>query len=525
MSLGSRTVRAIVATTTTLTVGAGLAACSGSSPAAQTDGTFTIAYTQAPNSVDPATAAPASFVWAAYEPLIYRDNDGSLRPALATKWKYLDDKNKTFEITLRSGVTFSDGDALTADAVKASVNRFLKLPDNADVRYAGDIDSIEVTGKQTLVIHYGRSNPTAAVSLTQDYKMGLVISPTGLKNQDSLAAETHGAGQYVLDKADTVSGSKYVFKRNDAYWNQKAVKFDSVVQTVLPDASAQLSALRSGQADALWNTSADNVATAKKAGFTYTSAGGDLQLLMLEDRKGKPLNSPLVREAFTYALDRKSIAEAIYGGLATPAYSLVGSGSAGSYDAKEIEQDTAKARQLLKQAGHPDGITVSVLSSGGWDPNHTLATALQQQLAKSGITVELKSVGAALSDFITPLMDTKYQSAQFGLSAGADTYFQLTTNAYGTGALANVQQTKDAELDSLLSRAATEQGDAYDSLLRQAVERYDSLHYVIPIVTTNSHYLLAENITNVPTTSVQQQLSAFAPDADKSWGISGTSSS
>ncbi|MCL8017258.1 ABC transporter substrate-binding protein [Streptomyces sp. AS02] len=525
MSLGSRTARVVVAATTTLAVGAGLAACSGSTPATQSDSTFTIAYTQAPNSVDPATAAPASFVWAAYEPLIHRDNDGSLQPALATKWKYLDDENKSFEITLRSGVTFSDGDALTAEAVNASINRFLKLPDNADVRYAGDIDSIEVTGEHTLVIHYGASNPAAAVSLTQDYKMGLVISPTGLKDEDALTTETHGAGQYVLDTTDSVSGSKYVFERNDTYWNQKAVKFDSVVQTVLPDASAQLSALRSGQADALWNTSADNVATAKKAGFTYTSAGGDIQLLMLEDREGKPLNDPLVREAFMYALDRKAIAESIYSGLATPAYSLAGPDSAGAYDAQEIEQDTDKAKQLLKEAGYADGITVSVLSSGGWDPNHTLATALQQQLAESGITVELKSVGAALSDFITPLMSTKYQSAQFGLSAGADTYFQLTTNAYGAGALANVQQTRDTKLDSLLKRAAASQGEEYESLLRQAVERYDSLHYVIPIVTSNSHYLVAKDVSNVPTGSVQQQLDAFAPDADESWGLSDASSS
>lgn len=493
------------------------AACSSSQQADDDARDLTIALAVSPTSIDPALASPPAAVWPAYEPLIYRDNDGSLVPALATDWQYLDDENQVFEITLREDVLFADGDELTPEAVKASLERFLSLPDNPDIRYTGDVGSIEVTGENTLVINFDTPNPAAAVALTQDYKYGLIISPTGLSDVDALGSQTHGAGQYVLVPDETVDGSTYVYEPNENYWNQDAVKFSRITYNVLPDTASQLSALQSSQADIVWDTSADNVQTAEDAGFQYVSAGGVIQGIFAVTRDKDPLDDPLVREAFRYAIDRDAIVEAVYSGLGSPAYSLFGPGTDGYSDPEPIAYDPQRSKELLAQAGYPDGVQIQLLSSSGWDPNSLLASALQQQLAEGGFEVELVTVGTGLSDFITPLYAMTYATAQFGLSAGADSYFQLTVNAYSPGTLVNVLGETDAEIDSLLDQASRAQGDEYEALMQELGERFDALNWFIPVAVANSHYLVSPDLGNLPDSSVQQQLDPFSPEADNSW--------
>lgn len=476
-------------TASLLTVAALLTGCSGggassSGPSKQNSDVLNIALNTAPNTLDPALGGNGDPIVIpyelAYEPLIYRLPDGSYGPGLATEFGYTDDQNKVFELTLRKGVTFSDGSPLTADAVKASLEYYGK----AGGPFAGRLQqfqSIDVTGPLSVRITLKTSNPNLPYLLMQRSTLGDIISPEGLKNPKSLGTNTAGAGPYKIDTSATVSGQTYTFVPNEKYWNKEAVHFKKVVLKVISDPNATLSALKSGQVDYAFGN-ARTAGDAKRAGFQVLTSPYIFAQVQIMDRDGvvvKALGDQRVRQALAMSIDREAVAKALfgeYGGVDNQ--SSVPGAEGYSKDLENVyPYDLKKAKALLKEAGYPNGfelpMTAFNLQPGETDAAQAIASAWSQ----IGVTVKI-DVPTSLNEFITKLSSKQSPNMMFfyGVNPMSVMFSEWSGNGYG-----NPFGVDDPELEAIYAAANAEPDkDKRDVLWVKLQARLQELAWMVP---------------------------------------------
>ncbi len=362
--------------------------------AKQVGDTLTLASPAPPTGLNPGTVDNAfvTFTLLSYESLIYRDAKGTLQPALAQQWE-LKDGNTTMDITLRPGVKFSDGAAVTADAVKNSL-LYMKSAKSNQAQYLSTVGSIDVAGAEHLTIHLTAPNPELPQMLSQNYGIGQVISPKGLAHADDLTVSkpSAGAGPYVFDPAQSVAGDHYTYTANPDYYDKAAKQhFKKVVVKIMANPQAALNALKTKQVQ----VSVGDFTTAKQAkssGLAVSWVPDVWVGLNLIDRAGqvsKPLADTRVRQAINYAIDRQSLVSALLGeyGVATTQPSVQGMDGYSEAAAGRYPYDPDKARSLLAEAGYGGGFDLPVLSVhfAGID---TMTEALVPQLAKIGIRLK-----------------------------------------------------------------------------------------------------------------------------------------
>jgi peptide/nickel transport system substrate-binding protein len=409
-----------------------LTACSGTSSSGSAGTTLTIATTSTPQSLDPASAANGiPVVWymnLGYGSLIRRDADGTAKPGLATKWGYSDDR-LTFTMELRKGVKFSDGGDLTADAVVASLKRY-QTKGGFAATYMSNVTSIDATGPLEVTLKLSAPNPMLPYGFDQGGIAGDIVSPDGLADEKALGTETHGAGPYMLDSKATIANSQYVYVQNPYYFDKSAQHYKKIVLKVITDANSVLSAVRSGQVQVAQGSSG-NAAAAKSAGLNVTSAPGGMVGVYLADLDGTiapALKDVRVRQALNYALDRKAITKSVYGDYGTPTAQVVPKGTAG-YVAdleKVYPYDPAKAKELLKEAGYPNGFSFALAEQPGTDNGDLLAQAMVAQWKEVGVNVDLKTY-PSFSDYV---------NAAFGKVVAATTLtFNYSVQLTDTGQL------------------------------------------------------------------------------------------
>lgn len=329
----------------------------------------------------------------AYEPLIRVGADGKLKPGLAKSWGYVGDGTREFRLTLRSGAKFSDGSPVTASAVKESLEYFTDKGSKGEL--LDNVTSITTDGKKTLDFKLKVPSPIMATLLSSDHLgASYIIGPSGLAHPDSLTKQTAGAGQYVLDTADTVANSRYVYTANPKYYDPSAVHWKKIVFKVIEDANGQLSALQTGQVDVIQGT-AKTAPTAAKSGLKVVSGPSVEFGIMIPDAGGAKvpaLGKPEVRRALNYAVDRASITKALFGTYAKVDQQYLAPGAVG-YDedlAGFYPYDMAKARRLMAAAGYPHGFSATLLVTpqvGVVD----MVQAVTAGWAKLGVKIKIES--------------------------------------------------------------------------------------------------------------------------------------
>src|SRR4051812_43286958 len=349
-------------------------------------GTLTIATPNVPASLDPATGANenSDYFDLAYDPLIVQAPDGSFKPGLATSWKY-GAGNKSFSITLRDGVKFSDGTPLDAQAVKTWLDHAMKLPGGRAPTYLSNLQTVTVKDPQNVELKFKAPTPLLELTLSQRLEMGMVASPKAVAAK-TLATQTAGAGPYMLDKAQSVTGDHYTYVANPNYWNKPAVHYKSVVLKKIDNPTAALQALKTGQVQVVKDQPVTSIDAAKRAGLTSVAPETLIMGLSLLDRDGKlskPLGDVRVRQAINYAIDRKAVANVIGAGHGRPTAQMAVPGD-DSYDEALDQQypfDQAKAKELLSQAGYAKGFTLPAVATTivGQDK---LGQAIAGQLSK-----------------------------------------------------------------------------------------------------------------------------------------------
>lgn len=457
----------------------GSANSSGSAAGGGKGDTLTVAVVFPVTTLDPAKVGtdPTGIMTTqlAYDPLIYSDAKGEKLPGLATSWKYVGEGNKQLEVTLRSGAKFADGTPVTAQAVADSINYFVKNTTNPAV--PATLGGAKATGDLAVQIDAPMSNPELPLLLS-NLLAGSIISPAGLKAPDKLATETYGAGPYMLDAAQTTSGSRYTYVPNPNYYDPKRIHWNKVVFLQMQSGAAALNALRSGQADVAVPVDANDAPAAESAGLTITHAPSVAVNVVLGDRNGTlapALKDVRVRQALNYAIDRASIAKALFGEYATPLDQLQLPGTDGyvSSMADHYAYDPAKAKQLLAQAGYPNGFSMPGLAVNvaGADK---VAEAVFANWAKVGVKVDSKT--EAPGQFYPDAVTKKY-AVLAQVYGSLPTFFTSASFLRPIPSAFNPWAIPDPEVDKLLAQGDaapdTERPKIYQDAMTKAIENAD----------------------------------------------------
>jgi peptide/nickel transport system substrate-binding protein len=374
--------------------------------------TLTLASLINVNSWDPSQADIGHgivFYQGVYDNLILRAPNGTFKPNLATKWT-VNKAATEVSLDLRKGVVFSDGSKFDATVAKKNLDHFISANGPQAANMAGakvavvDADTIKITlatPNPDIVYYLATTNSFMAASSA--------VGTTGIKTKPV------GSGPYLYDSS-SVPGSQVVFVANPKYWDKSKVKFQKIVLKIMPDVTARLNAIMSGQVDgALLDVKTSS--TAKSRGLKLNQYNTDWQGLFLFDRAGKinkALKDVRVRQAIAYSIDRAALLKSIqagYGELTTQIFSK----ASGAYDAsldKMYAYNPTKAKQLLASAGYANGFT---LTMPAW-PDAAMRAALSDYLKAVGINLVWDNVPAV--EYRNAFLSGKYEAGLFQLFQG-----------------------------------------------------------------------------------------------------------
>lgn len=336
-------------------------------------------------SLDPRTANEFQqvFLEQVYEPLLRTAPDGDVEPGLAIEWHLVDDGD-AFELILREGVTFHDGEPFDADAVAANLDAAIQ-PDSGLAAELDVVESVEVVDDHTVRLLL--NGPGGHLTGVLSGYAGMMISPAAL--DDDLQREPVGAGPFVLTEFGETA---VTFEAWDGYYAADDVTIAGIEFSTYADQSTRLRALQSGQLDGAFLSS--NQAEEAEAGglevaaLFQTSVHG-----VLLNTAHVALGSDEVRQALMRAIDRDAISEVLYDGRCEPTVQPYPDGFwahvPGLSDSDSATYDVDAARALMAEAGYPDGFSV-VMSSNSVSVYPRLAEVLQQQFAEIGIEVTVE---------------------------------------------------------------------------------------------------------------------------------------
>jgi len=331
-----------------------------------------------------------------YETLAFYNPPGSaelLSPLLATSWEANDDATE-WVFHIREGVTFHNGDPLNAEAVKGALDNTMEL--GAGAAYIWDpVEEIEVVDDYTVKFKLSYAAPLDLVA-SSGYG-AWIYNPTVYKEKGTeWFNEGHcaGTGPYTIESRER--GSRLIMTRNEDYWGGwREGQFDKVVFEVREDNVVLQQMIEAGAANFTYGVPPDNLAAldARDDIVVYTNPSFQNLVGLLNTQK-PPLDNKLVRQALAYSVPYAQFIAGVMGTRATQAYGPVPAGMWGySKDLFQYTYDLDKAKELLAEAGHPDGgfDLLYTFATGDMDEQQ-LGELWQAELAKLGINLEVQAL-------------------------------------------------------------------------------------------------------------------------------------
>ena len=253
-----------------------------------------------------------------YEGLVNYEN-GDIVPCLAESWEFSDD-GTALTFHLKEGVTFHDGTPFNAEAVKTDFEFAHPNPNFSNISAVAKLESIEVVDEYTVTFHY----PNAYFAYLMDFcypETMVLVSPAVLEegNYQSMNGVV-GTGPYVYE--EIVDGDYVRFVRNENYWGEQPY-YDEVIVKYIPDASARLQALQSGEIDLIYGSALltwdDYQQATSLPNIAGAVAESDSKTRNLVLNASGVLSDLKVREAVAYAIDKETLSEGLTYGEETPA--------------------------------------------------------------------------------------------------------------------------------------------------------------------------------------------------------------
>ncbi|GAA3377998.1 ABC transporter substrate-binding protein [Streptomyces sannanensis] len=280
-------------------------------------------------------------------------------PEAASKCAFTDTENESYRCTLRSGLKFSDGNALTVADVKFSIERVLEIKDdNGPVSLLANIDTVETKGDAEIVFHLKKPDATFPYKLATP-AASIVDQDVYNKSKLRDGFEVSGSGPYTMTaEVKDKKLVKAVFTKNPNYQGDLKLNNEKVELRSFADAEAMDTALTDGRIDVMTRTlSPDQIermsGKPSKDVELVEMPGLEIRYLAF-NTKDPSVKDKAVRQAMASVIDRTAITSGVYGTTAEPLYSLIPTSIAGhtnSFYNKYGEPDTQKAAKILSEAG------------------------------------------------------------------------------------------------------------------------------------------------------------------------------
>jgi peptide/nickel transport system substrate-binding protein len=354
-----------------------------------------------PNEINQLEAA--EIVANLYERLIVLPANDITKPApgVAESWNVSPD-GKTFTFKIRSGIKFHSGNPLTAKDVEWSLRRLVKLglAPSVDLRQWGFTDKnvddlIKASDDSTVVIQTPSLwNPNLILYSLASFSTSILDSKflvehekDGDMGREFLQANDAGSGPYALRTWRV--NDLLIADANKDYW-QGAPKMRRVVLRHMPESSGQRLQLEAGDVDVATRLSSTDLAAVEaggKANIQKTPGFGFYYLAL--NQKDEILSNPKVREAFRYLIDYDGLANTVMKYYGIKQQTIIPAGLPGSSEVNPYKLDIEKAKQLLTEAGYPNGFS-KVYYATPVTPEYEVAQSLQANAAKAGVKLDLQ---------------------------------------------------------------------------------------------------------------------------------------
>lgn len=421
--------------------------------------------------------------------MVVNNYNNQILPGLAAEWTNLDEN--TWQFKLRPDVKFNNGDPLTAEDVAFSIERARHVPGSVApfTSYVRTVESVEVKDDQTFVITTNTPNPNLPLNLASVHIVSKKAVEGASTEDFNSGKALVGTGPFKL--VSFTPGAGFIAEENPNYWGEKPT-WSKVDYRYTANASARTAALLSGGVDVIDKVSVSDLPTLEKDPKVSVFAYNGLRLLTLQpsfnpepnefitDNAGQPLaENPLldvrVRQALSLAINREAIADRILQGAVTVANQLMPEGSIGyNADIETIPFDVNKAKELLAEAGYPEGFNLTVhVPTDRYPLAAETVQAVAQFWSRIGVTTQVEVVPWAVYSGTANKNEYAMSVIAWGNGTGEASYGMvsiLATNnpEQGTGA-SNWGRYSSEKHDELLSQITSEFDDAKrEELMREA---------------------------------------------------------
>lgn len=494
---------AAVVTGSTMALPGRAAGAQDASPAAASDASGELIYGRSEEAVgfDPAmVTASTSFelIAAVYETLIIFDEEGQPQPWLAESWDMPDDT--TYVFTLREGVTFHNGQPMTADDVVFTFERMMDPEGGSPwTSQFTLVESVEATDERTVTFKLKETYGPFLAPLSSGY--GAIVPA-----DESLDLQTTMVGTGAFKLQEYRQDIETRLEAHAEYWQEGLPKLANVTYRILPDESARVAAIRTGEihlTSLVDPVSIDSVRDSEGV-EVIDQETTDYYLLGL-NTKVAPFDDPKVRQALSLAIDRQAIIDSVFfgqGQVTGPLTLTLGDWASPIEDLPNYSVDLDAARALLEEAGQSD-LSFSITVGADRQEFVNIALVIQDQLKEIGVTAKLDQV--EWGTFIDKWVARDFQSFVSFNGSGNDPDRALYPALYTDGSV-NAFQFSDPALDELLDRGRSlsdheERKAAYQEAEKLIAEQAP----LIFIATRVAHF------------AKRSSVEGFAPSASQTW--------
>lgn len=415
------------------------------------------------DSLDPhqtVAAGTREVLFNIFEGLVKPNSDGEMIPAVAEKYTLSED-GTTYTFTLREGVKFHNGQTVTAEDVVYSINRCAAVPEGQEkplVAAFSAVKSVEALDEKTVAVTIAQRDLEFISYMTA------AIIPADYENQDTAPVGT-GPFRFV----SRTPQQDFVMERFEDYWGAPAW-LDKVTYKICENADALVMNLNGGSIDLCAHLTS---AQASQLNQSFQVLEGTMNLVqaIYLNNQAKPFDNQLVRQALCYAIDRQGIMDMVADGHGTAVGSSIYPAFTKYFLPELVDKyphDVAKAKELLAQAGYPDGFDMTISVPNNYQPHMDTAEVVAEQLREAGINVTIQPV-----EWSTWL-DTIYNGRQFqatvvGVDAAnmtARAMLERFTSDYGK----NFINYNNPAYDTLFQQAINAQDEATQTDLYKQME-------------------------------------------------------
>ena len=448
---------------------------------------------------------------AVYEALVRWDEHMKVEPALATGWKRVPGG---FLFEIRKGVKFHEGETLTADDVVFSLQRALSPKSQFKSATTG-ITGVEKKGDYSVFVKTTNGSPVILNQLTDlrimnkawAQKHGALEPQDFINKQEAYAARhANGTGPFKLKSREV--DVKTVFEAFHGWWDEKNRRGNVTEAVYVPikSAATRTAALLAGQVDFVLDPATQDLAKLRGSGDVKVLEGPENRVLMIAFDQSRdaspyiwgpdgkkleknPFKDLRVRQALNLAVNRRGLVKSVMRGSAVPTGTIVASNVNGwTKEAAAVpEFNLAKAKELLKEAGYPNGFTFTLdAPNNRWINDENIAKALAGMWAKIGVKVNVNTMPRA--QYFPKVLSFDTSSGMIGWGASTfDSLYSIQSlsvtfnKATGDG-ISNIGRISSPKMDAAAAKIrAEEDPKKRNEYIAEAlrVERDEVLHVAL----------------------------------------------